>query len=243
LVVNYDLDRLRVGENRVVVGRRDGFDVHGRDIAPGHGWSRALYAPECAWPPGAHLCVLVEWHPDPALGSDWAARVEAVAAGLRSLGYVVERAGRPVDPAKDVHANLLVYRMEAGQAAPVRADDAWAHVPDPRTYTWRETNPLEELEWWLRRTKAAGDGARVLVRGLASALWPPEADLCGLVRWWPAPDSSTEAVCDGLRELASVAQGAGYRVRAPERPLPDVVETVETVDLLVYREAALDAIA
>ncbi|NEC71264.1 MULTISPECIES: hypothetical protein [Streptomyces] len=235
LVVNYDLDQLKVGENRVVVGRKDGFDLHGRDIAPGDGWSRALYAPECTWPQGAHLCVLVEWHPDRRVSSDWAARLEAVASGLRSLDYVVERAGRPVDPAHDLHANLLVYRMEAGQPPPDRPDDAWAHVPAPRTYTGPETNPLQQMEWWTTQTKAARHGGCVTVRDVASVLWPPQADLCGLVRWWPAPGTFTAAVYDGVREVASVMQDAGYRVRTQERPLP---ERVESVDLLVYHEAA-----
>ncbi|MGI5397132.1 hypothetical protein [Streptomyces sp. CA-251251] len=70
-MVNYDLDELKVGENRVVVGRKDGYDLYARDIAPGNGWSRALYAPECTWPQGADLCVLVEWHPYPTVGSNW----------------------------------------------------------------------------------------------------------------------------------------------------------------------------
>ncbi|MFE0930853.1 DUF6415 family natural product biosynthesis protein [Streptomyces mutabilis] len=233
-MVNYDLDRLKIGENRVVVGRRGGFDLHDRDIAPGDGWSRALYAPECTWPQGAHLCVLVEWHPDRRGGSDWAARLEAVTSGLRALDYVVERAGQPIDPANDLHATLLVYRMEADRTPPRRPDDAWAHVPAPRTYTWQETNPLERMEWRLKQTKAARNGARVMVRDVASALWPPEADLCGLARWWPSSHTSTKAVYDGLREMASVMQDAGYQVRTQERPLPD---TVESVDLLVYREA------
>lgn len=94
-VVNYDLDHLKVGENRVVVGRKDGYDLHDRDIAPGDGWSRALYAPECAWPRGADLCVVVEWHPDRKVGSDWSVRLEAVTDGLRSLDYVVEWAVGP----------------------------------------------------------------------------------------------------------------------------------------------------
>lgn len=113
LVVHYGLDQRKVGENRVVVGRKDGLDLHGRDIAPGDGWSRALYAPECTWPQGAHLCVLVEWHPNRRVGSDWTARQESVTSGLRSLGYVVERAGRPIVPANDLYASLLVYRRRA----------------------------------------------------------------------------------------------------------------------------------
>ncbi|MFB6552664.1 hypothetical protein [Streptomyces sp. NPDC056405] len=240
LVVNFDLDQLKVGENRVVVGHKDGFDLHDRDIAPGDGWSRALYAPECTWPQGADLCVLVEWHPDRRVGSDWGARLEAVTTGLRSLDYVVERAGRPIDPAADLHANLLVYRMEPGKAPPRRPADAWAHVPPPRTYTWPETNPLDLLERWLKQSKAARNGVRLMVRDVASALWPPEAELCGLARWWPAPDTFTTAAYDGLREMASVMQDASYRVRTQERALPDAVEWV---DLLVYREATPDAIA
>ncbi len=240
LVVNFDLDQLKVGENRVVVGHKDGFDLHDRDIAPGDGWSRALYAPECAWPQGADLCVLVEWHPDRRSESDWDARLETVTTGLCSLGYVVERAGRPIDPTQDRYASLLVYRMAPDKTPPRRPDDAWAHLPPPRPYDWRETRPLEQLQWWLSQTKAAGNGARVTVWDLASALWPPEADFCGHVRWWPAPDTAADAVYGGLRELASVVRGAGYRVRSQERPLPDAVDTV---DLLVYREASPGALA
>ncbi|MEU3664344.1 hypothetical protein AB0E77_32100 [Streptomyces sp. NPDC032940] len=182
LAVNYDLDRLRVGENRIVVGRKDGFDLHDRGIAPGDGWSRALYAPECAWPPGAELCVLVEWHPDRRVGPDWAVRLETVTSGLGSLDYVVERAGRPIDPSTDLYATLLVYRMDPGRTPPRRPDDAWAHIPSPRTYRWPETDPLDQLRSLLGQMTAGRGGARVTVRGLASALWPPEAVFCGHVR-------------------------------------------------------------
>lgn len=48
----------------------------------------------------------------------------------------------------------------------------------------------------------------------------------------PSPDTFTTAVYNGLRELASVMQDAGYRVRTQERPLPDPVDRVK---LLVYR--------
>ncbi|MEW2001117.1 hypothetical protein ACFWFH_34450 [Streptomyces coelicoflavus] len=239
LVVNYDLDQLKVGENRVVVGRKDGYDLHHRDIAPGDGWSRALCTSECAWPQGADLCVLVEWYPDREVGSDWAARVQAVTDGLRSLDYVVEWAGRPMDPAKDLHADLLVYRMEPGKTPSRRPGDAWAHVPSPRTYRWPEKSPLELLEGWLRQTKPVRNGRRLGVWDVATALWPPEADRCGLARWWPA-DGSADAVNADLREMALTMWEVGYRVRTQERSLPDVVESV---DLLVYREAAADAVA
>ncbi|MFF8399831.1 hypothetical protein [Streptomyces sp. NPDC016172] len=233
VVVNYDLDQLKVGENRVVVGRRDGFDLQDRDIAPGDGWCRALYVPECAWPRGADLCVLVEWHPDRKVGSDWDARLDAVTTGLRSLDYVVERAGRPVNPEQDLRANLLVYRMEPGKTPPQRPDDAWAYVQPPRTYKWPETSPRELIEHWLREAKAARTG-HLVVWDTESALWPPEASFCTHVRWWPAPDSSSARVYAGLREFASIVQGADYRTRLQERPIPDAVESV---DLLVYREA------
>lgn len=234
-VVNYDLDQLKVGENYMVVGHRDGY----RDLAPGDGWSRALAAPECAWPRGARLCVLVEWHPDRTVGSDWDARLEAVTTGLCSRGYVVERAGRPIDPEKDRYAHLLVYRMEPGKTPPQRPADAWAHIPPPRTYTYRDPNPLEQVEQRLKETKAAREGANLVVRDIDTALWPPEADLCGAVHWSPTPASSNEAVYDGLRKMTEVLQADGYRVRMQERPLPDAVESV---GLLVYREAAQNTI-
>ncbi|MER5376247.1 hypothetical protein [Streptomyces sp. NPDC002553] len=234
LVVNYDLDQLKVGENRVVVGRRDGYDLHGRNIAPGDGWCRALYAPECAWPRGADLCAVVEWHPDHKIGSDWAARMEAVTTGLRSLDYVVERAGRPVDPAQDLQATLLVYHMEPGKTPPQRSDDAWAHVPAPRTYTWPEVSPLVRLRSWLGETKAARKGSSLAVWDIASAMWPPEADFCAHVRWSPAPGTSSAEVYEGLREFSAAVQEADYRTRLRERPIPD---EAESVDLLVYHEA------
>ncbi|MDX3345855.1 hypothetical protein PV387_14645 [Streptomyces sp. ME02-6987-2C] len=233
LVVNFDLGQLKVGENWISVGRKDGLNLCHRDIAPGDGWSRARYAPECAWPRGAELCVLVEWYPDLEAGSDWNARLEAVTAGLRSLGYVVERAGRPIDPAKDLGAHLLVYRMEPGKTPPSRPADAWTHAPAPKTYTWPERDPLDHVRWLLSQTKARGNGARVTVWTLASALWPPEADLCGHVRWWPA-EGSGEAVHRDLREVVSVMRDEGYRVRQQERSLPNAVREV---DLLVYRVA------
>jgi hypothetical protein len=234
LVVNYDLDQLGVGENRVVVGRKDGYDIHGRDIAPGDGWCRALYAPECAWPRGAELCVLVEWHPDYGIGSDWAGRLEAVTKGLRSLDYVVERAGRPVDPAQDLRANLLVYRMEPDKTPPQRSDDAWANVPPARTYNWRETSPLDELRSVVREANYR-DGSLMVVWDIESALWPPEAVFCGHLRWWPEPGFAfSAAVHDDLREFIDRMQDAGYRTRMQERPIPDAVESV---DLLVYRKA------
>ncbi|MGI5397108.1 hypothetical protein [Streptomyces sp. CA-251251] len=235
-VVNYDLAQLKVGENRVVVGQQYGRDLVSRDIAPGDGWCRALYAPECTWPQGADLCVLVEWFPDLKVGSDWNARLKAVTDGLRSLDYVVEWAGRPIDPAKDLQANLLVYRMKPGKTPPRRPVDAWAYIPAPRTYTWPEKDPLALLEGWLKQTKAVRGGGRLMVRDIATALWPPEADRCGLARWWPAQDSA-ETVNGGLREMAMAMWDTGYRVRTQERALPDAVESV---DLLVYREATVD---
>ncbi|MDH6629427.1 hypothetical protein M2271_007263 [Streptomyces sp. LBL] len=234
LVVNYDLDQLEVGENRVVVGHKDGYDLHDRDIAPGDGWCRALYAPECTWPRGAHVCVLVEWHPDHKVGSDWDARLEAVTTSLRSMDYVVERAGQPINPAQDLRATLLVYRMEPGKTPPQRSADAWTHVPPLHTYTWRETNPLTQIGHSLRKTKAAQAGSRLVVRDIASALWPPEASFCAHVRWWPAPGTSSAEVHAGLSEFTSVARNADFRTRLQERPVPDAVESV---DLLAYREA------
>ncbi|WP_432886306.1 hypothetical protein [Streptomyces sp. CA-251251] len=162
--------------------------------------------------------------------------MKAVTDGLRSLDYVVEWAGRPIDPTKDLYANLLVYRMEAGKTPPCRPGDAWAHIPAPRTYRWPEKAPLNLLEGWLQQTEAARNGARLIVRDIATALWPPEADCCGLVRCWPA-QSSAEAVNGGLREMAMTMRDTGYRLRTQERALPDAVETV---DLLVYREANAD---
>ncbi|MFI5682312.1 hypothetical protein [Streptomyces sp. NPDC051636] len=235
-MVNFDLDQLKVGENWVVVGRKDGYDIHGRNIAPGDGWCRAMYAPECAWPRGADLCVLVEWHPCLKAGSNWAVRLEAVTTALRSLDYVVEHAGRPVDPTLDLRANLLVYRMEPGKAPPQRPQDAWTHVPPRRTapYSWHETSPQDQVSKVLRDTKAARNGSRLVVWDIESALWPPRASSCTLVRWWPTPGAPSRAIHEGLREFTSAARDAGYCTRLQECPIPDAIEDV---DLLVYREA------
>ncbi|MCX4858345.1 hypothetical protein [Streptomyces canus] len=234
-MVNYDLDQLKVGENRVIVGRKDGYDLHGRDIAPGDGWCQAIYAPECAWPRGADLCVRVEWHPDREVGSDWAERLKAVTCALRSLDYVVERAGRPVAPEKDLRADLLVYRMGLGKTPPPRPDDAWAHVPPPRTYhRRREADPLDLLRHWLRETTAARKASSLVVWDPPSVLWPPEADFCAHLRWAPAPGTSSAEIYEGLREIGSVVQDAGYLTRLQERPIPDAAKSV---DLLVYRKS------
>jgi hypothetical protein len=235
LVVNYDLDQLTVGENLVVTGRKDGSDLHDRDIAPGDGWCRAVYAPECAWPRGAHLCVLVEWHPDRVVGSDWDARLTTVTAGLRSLGYVVERAGRPVDPAQDLRATLLVYRMEPGRTPPDRPAGAWTHVPPrPRTFDWRNLTPAGQLRKMLQQFEAARYGRRLVVWDIEGALWPPEASVCARLRWQPTPGAVSPQIYDGLRRLASDLRRVGYRTQLQERPIPDAVEWV---DVLVYREA------
>lgn len=235
LVVNHDLTQLKVGENWKVVGRQDGRNLWDRDIAPGDGWSRALYAPECAWPRGADLCVLVEWHPDRETGSDWNARLDAVTAGLRSLGYLVERAGRPVDPARDQRASLLVYRMGPGKIPPARPDDAWAHVPPRRTtsYRWSEVSPLDQLKATLRDAGLERDGALLMAWDIDSALWPPRAAFCAHVRWQPVPAPVAHAV-RWLREFSSTVKAADYQVQTQERALPHVVGQVS---ILVYRNA------
>ncbi|MFI8194781.1 hypothetical protein ACIF8T_39835 [Streptomyces sp. NPDC085946] len=233
LVVNYDLDQLKLGENWRVTGHRDGAAVHDRDLTPGNGWCKAVYAPECTWPLGAHLCVLVQWHPDRRTISDWDARLDAVATGLRSRGYIVERAGRPADPNRDTRASLLVYRMEQGKTAPQRPADAWAHVPPPRTYRWQERTPLDDLKSLVRQTRANRNGSHLVVWDIDTALWPAEASFCALLRWLPARDTFNGTIHDMLCEVVPLVQEAGYQTRLQESPVPDAVGQF---DLLVYRE-------
>ncbi|MFG2141852.1 hypothetical protein [Streptomyces sp. NPDC048650] len=239
VVVQHDLDQLKVGANPIVVGRQYGLSIVGRDIAPGDGWCRALYAPECSWPQGADICVLVEWFPDREVGSDWAMRLDAVSAALHSLGYIVERAGRPADPTKDEQANLLVYRMALGKTPPERPQDAWAYVPPPRTYHWSETSPLDQLTKDLgmkrRDTGRLQDGSRLVLWEIESALWPPLASYCARLEWRPTAGATSREIHDGRRRLVALAQAAGYQTRLPEREVP---HPVEKVDILVYCSAA-----
>ncbi|MFL4491730.1 hypothetical protein ACJ6WD_10815 [Streptomyces sp. VTCC 41912] len=242
LVVNYDLDELGIGENWFVSGVRDGFRMVDRGIVPGAGWCRALSAPECAWPPGADLCVVVNWYPDASfigtfsnspkkakalfgkshaeVEAHWATRLKAVAEALRSLGYIVERAGRRPRPTQDANASLLVYRMGPGAEPPVRPVDAWRWVPSPRVYRWSEKSPLEVLQ---RRMDDAGfryqAGKGVVVRDIDTVLWPPLSSFCAQLDWWPDKVSSSEELYDKLDQILSAVKTGGYQVRVQERPM------------------------
>lgn len=243
LVVNYDLDQLKVGENLVVTGRQNGFDLHDQDIAPGDGWCRAVYAPECAWPVGAHLCVVVQWFPDEAFRATWPTRFGTVMAALRSRGFLVEHAGRESVPVQYGRVDMLVYQMEPGQAPPQRPDDAWAYVPPPRTYRWPELSPMDECR---RALDNLGIGHlahrkhryRATLWDVTSVLWPPCATFCAQLRWWREPNHSAKATGEALSRLLSLVAKAGYRTRIS----PQANRSVgEHVDVLVYREALHDA--
>ncbi|MFJ7905209.1 hypothetical protein ACIQ6V_32785 [Streptomyces sp. NPDC096198] len=230
-VVNYDLDQLRVGENEYLKPHPDGYDVLCRDVAPGDGWCRAQYAPECAWPTGAHMCVRVMWYPDYIIGSDWMTRLDTVTTALQSLGYTVEQAGQPADPEQDREAVLLVYLMEPGKTPPARPDDAWAYVPPARQYRWPEVSPQEQLQEELSKAEVSRYCSRWTVWKIESALWPPHASFCVQARWWPDPSAG---VHEGARQFVSAVHDLGYRTRLQERPIPS---DVEYLDFLIYQEA------
>ncbi|MEU9338194.1 hypothetical protein AB0D49_34440 [Streptomyces sp. NPDC048290] len=237
LLVNHDLHQLGLGDNWAVVGRQQGRDLWGTDVTPGHGWSRALYAPECAWPRGARLCVVVQWFPDAVLRRAtqgvqglWDSRLDAVADALRGRGYVVERAGRAAVPGHDAQADLLVYRMEEGHPPPVRAAGAWGAVPKPREYRYPEVPPVERLRY-LVHTAELPHVRQVWVRDLPSCLWPPGAALCARVQWRPEPGGGTRAVRQGLRGITAFADSAGLQVQLAEREPPP---TAEVRDLLLH---------
>ncbi|MYX26773.1 hypothetical protein GTY75_08830 [Streptomyces sp. SID8381] len=237
LVVNHMLDQLGIGENRTVRRHPDGYDVHDRSIAPGDGWCRALYAPECAWPEGAHLCVVVEWFPDEDFRSTWPARFETVMATLRSHGFVVEHTGRGSVPVQYRRADMLVYQMEPGKQPPQRPADAWAYVPLPRAYEWPERSPMDQCRLALNEL-GIGSGYpgyqyRAALWDVSSVLWPPHATFCALLRWWPEPGLSAKETAEALGKLrALVAYGYHTRV-APQGG----TARGDHVDILVYREA------
>ncbi|MEV7284046.1 hypothetical protein AB0O01_05670 [Streptomyces sp. NPDC093252] len=241
LVVNHELDRLGLGDNWSVVGEQDGREVWGPVINSGDGWCRAMYAPECAWPRGAELCVVVQWFPDrelnrvgEGLGARWDARLDAVAVALRGAGYVVERAGRPPVPGLDPQADLLVYRMAEGEEPPVRPDGAWGAVPprpSERSEGDSEVEPIERLRY-LARTARLPFVQQMWAREVPSCLWPPTASLCARLQWRPAPGGGARGMRKGRGEVVDFAAAAGLRTQLPEREAP---WPVEFLDVLAYR--------
>ncbi|MEU9337963.1 hypothetical protein AB0D49_33180 [Streptomyces sp. NPDC048290] len=233
--VTADLDQLRIGENLTRVHGQDGQTVWRRAIAPGDGWCRAQHAPVCAWPRGAALCVVLQWWPcrqtpPPQRGAHWAARLDAVTAGLRSLGYTVEHAGRRPDPATDRHAELLVYRTRPGRQPPRRPPGAWAHVPPPRsTFGWPENTPHSRLQTRINLS-ALPHVADVTVRDLATCLWPPSARYAACVTVTPAPGSPTH---EALGSAAAAVRSHGYRTRQAE---PAVTGTPPPTAFLAYHD-------
>ncbi|MET8829972.1 hypothetical protein ABZX40_30750 [Streptomyces sp. NPDC004610] len=240
LVVDHELDRLGLGDNWSVVGRQHGREIWGPDITPGDGWCRAMYAPECAWPRGAELCVVVQWFPDrelraaaDGLAARWDRRLDAVAAGLRGAGYVVERAGRPPVPGRDTQADLLVYRMAEGKEPPTRPAGAWGAVPPRRSYEYPEVPPFERLRY-LARTARLPFVQQMWAREVPSCLWPPTASLCARLQWRPAPGGGARGVRKGMGGVVGFASAAGLRTQLPER---EASSPVEFLDVLVYRDA------
>ncbi|MDT9682041.1 hypothetical protein RND61_08125 [Streptomyces sp. TRM76323] len=143
--------------------RRDGH--HARSLPDGLGWCRARYAPEEAWPPGADLCVIVEWHPDvryrrdhstgrvPAGAAEhWRERVAATVQALRSRGYAAAVTGPPRGPHLVPREEILCWRTPPGTPVWHPPPGAWDDVPPTRPnyehgfHRPGETDPVRDVE-------------------------------------------------------------------------------------------------
>ncbi|MFJ2882502.1 hypothetical protein ACIQGT_13705 [Streptomyces sp. NPDC093108] len=202
-LVDYHLRELGLGETRYVRTGNDGLRYGRHETPVDIGVCRAEVLTEAAWPQGAELCVIVRWSPDAALRRDaaaeehWRDRIAATAHALEGIGYVVEPS-RFSSPRFHSAAELLVYRMASGvppREAP--ADSEWAlSSPVPphhqqSSWTWREKSPQDLVHEALERgglRRPDASFGRVAVRSITQTVWPPEADRCAWVIWWPAVD-------------------------------------------------------
>ncbi|WNI31514.1 hypothetical protein OG322_22755 [Streptomyces sp. NBC_01260] len=260
-LVNYHLRELGIGETQFVRIGDDGLR-YGRSEKPADiGVCRAYVLTEAAWPQGAELCVIVDWSPDAALRRDaatgkvpagaedhWRERITATAQALESLGYVVEPSRFRCSPRFHFTAELLVYRMTSGvlpRRAP--ADSDWALTkPVPPHYqrhgwTWQEQAPedlvrdaLGEAGLHPNRQDQRSPHGQVGVRRITQTVWPPEADRCALVTWWPAVGAENHWT-EIHEHLQRVLGQAGLVVRSRARPWNPEEETAE---FLVYRVAS-----
>lgn len=272
-LVDFHLCELGLGEIRWVRVADDGQSYCRHVVPQGLGVCRAYVLTEAAWPEGAELCVTVGWTPDSALWRDdrtgrvpagaeehWRTRIAATVQALESLGYTVEPSRFRRSPHHHFCAELLVYRMPDG-TPPKRppAETAWALSepvpPNYRRHQWYpEQSPETLVEDVLREAglySYRGDwdrpGARIGVRSITQTVWPPEADRCTQVIWWPAGDFVRDPVTgllpagaedhwrECLARLHQVLADAGLLLRSRARPWhPD---TDKEADFLVYRVA------
>ncbi|MFF3096844.1 hypothetical protein [Streptomyces cyaneofuscatus] len=272
-LVNYHLVQLGIGESWVRGVSEHGQRTARHIVPPDVGVCRAYVLTEAAWPEGAELCVTVNWWPDAGLKRDyqkrtlpaaapehWRERIAATARALESLGYTVEPS-RWSSPHYHPDAEFLVYRMPDGvppREAP--ADTAWAlSQPVPPHYQetywrWSDRSPEDVVNHVLR---AAGwrsfaedpqsPVGRVGVRPITQMVWPPEADRCAWVTWWPAdtfarstetgllPAGAEDHWRECLDRLHKVLSEGGLLVRSRARPWGPEDEAAE---FLVYRLAS-----
>ncbi|MFJ9795440.1 hypothetical protein [Streptomyces sp. NPDC101145] len=272
-LVDFHLRELGLGESWLVRVADDGQRFSRHVLPQGLGVCRAYVLTEAAWPEGAELCVTVEWTPDAALRRDdrtsrvptgaeghWRERIAATTQALTSLGYVVEPSRFRCSPRYHFTAELLVYRMPAG-VPPRRlpAATAWAlSEPAPPHYQrsgwYPERSPAEIVRDALReaglyscRQDQSSPLGRIGVRDITQTVWPPEADRCVWLTWWPAPafarDPDTGLLPVGtenhwhkcLDRLHQALSGAGLVLRSRARPWSSADNAA---DFLVYRAAA-----
>ncbi|MFD5109049.1 hypothetical protein [Streptomyces cinereoruber] len=270
--VDFHLRELGIGESWLVRTDADGQRFCRHVVPQGLGVCRAYVLTEAAWPQGAELCVTVTWTPDAALRHDdrtgrvpagaeehWRTRIAATAQALESLGYVVEPSRFRRSPQYHFDAELLVYRMPAGMPPrQLPAATAWALSepvpPHYRRWGWYpERSPQDVVRDALCEARlgffqrGGSPFGRVGVRDITQTVWPPEADRCVWLTWWPAdnfardpdtglpPDGAEEHWRECLGRLHQALPGAGLVLRSRARPWnPD---TDETADFLVYRAA------
>ncbi|MFC8723794.1 hypothetical protein [Streptomyces bacillaris] len=264
-LVDFHLRELGLGEVWMVRVGEDGLR-YGRDVRPlGPGVCRTEVLTEAAWPDGAELCVLVSWAPDepyrreyrtgrvPAGAEEhWRERIEVVARALRTRGYVVEPSRVVCSPRHDSAAELLVYRMPEG--LPPRPTPRGQPL---RRTSWRypERSPIDLVRDALHdaglptdRQGARSPVGRIGIRLISQTVWPPEADRCTWVTWWPDDDFARDPdtgllpagaeehwrECLGQLRQALTAAGLALRPGTEAHQHPDVRETA---DFLVYRVA------
>ncbi|MER5617733.1 hypothetical protein [Streptomyces sp. NPDC002215] len=274
-LVEYHLRELGLGESLLVEAADNGLRI-GRCVVPQDlGVCRARVLTEGAWPEDADLCVTVDWSPDAALRRDhntgrvlagaaehWRERISATARALESLGYIVEPSRVRCSPYYHPSAELLVYRMPAGMPArQIPADTVWAlKEPVPphyqrRNWSYPEQSPEDIVREALTaaglrhyQTDHQSPHDRIAIRSITQTVWPPEADRCTWLTWWPAP-SFARALDTGLlpagaeahwrERLGLLHQGladAGLALRSRARSWRPVDD--EAAHFLVYRVAA-----
>ncbi|MEW1700733.1 hypothetical protein [Streptomyces sp. NPDC091278] len=271
-LVNYHLRELGIGETHLVRAGEHGLRYCRTLVPEGIGVCRAYVLTEAAWPEGAELCVTVSWSPTAELCRNhttgaiptgavehWRQRIAATAQALRSVGFVVEPSHVRYSPVYHSDADLVVYRMPEGvpaRRAPAAADWALTEPVPPnhqrRSWTYPERSPEDIVIQALRDAGLHAyhyedplPSGRVGARSITQTVWPPEADRCTWLTWWPhptfvrdpgtglLPDGAAQHWRDSLERIREVLTGAGLTLRTRARPWhPD---TDEEVHYLAYR--------